>query len=57
MRQVGEGDPYPWWATHKEKDSYNCRGSAQGAMGLSPTSGSQAQGFCTGKTSPQNVWL
>ena len=47
----------PEWVTHKWEDNYNCRGSTQGARGPSPTLGSPAQGSCTRKTSPQNIWL
>ena len=47
----------PQWVTHKLEGNYNCRGSPQGARGLSPTLGSLAQGSCAGKISPQNAWL
>ena len=48
-------DPYLWWVTLKREDNYNCRGSHQRAMGVSPTSGSLAWGSCTRKMSPQNI--
>ena len=41
----------------KWENNYNCRYSAQELRGLNLTQGSPAQGFCTGKMSPQNVWL
>ena len=45
------------WAIHEQENNYNCRGSPKEVRGLSPTSGSPAQGSCTGKTSPQSIWL
>ena len=62
MRQVGgmkmryNQDPHPWVGDPK-KDNHNYRDSPQGVWGLSPTSGSLAQGSYTRKTKPQNVWL
>lgn len=41
------------WATHKQEDNQNCRGSPQGASSLSPILGSPAQRSCTRKMSPQ----
>ena len=32
----------PGWATHKQEDNYNCRGSPSKATGVSPTAGSPA---------------
>ena len=45
------------WVTHKQEDNYNCRGSLQGALGPSPSSGSLSQMSHTDKTSHQNIWL
>ena len=45
------------WMTHKQEDIHNCRSSAQGVRGLSPTAGFPACGSCVGKTSPQDAWL
>ena len=47
----------PRWATHKWENNYNCRCSPQGPRGLNLTYVSLAQGSCTRKMSPQNVWL
>ena len=50
-------DPYPWVSDPLMKGNYNCRGCFWGLRGSSPALGLPAQGSCTRKISPQNVWL
>ena len=63
MRWVGgletwdSQDAYPWVGDPLMKGNYNCRGCFRGLRGPSPTLGLPAQGFCTRKISPQNIWL
>ena len=49
--------PDPLVGNPQRENNYNCRISPQETRVLSPTSGSPVWYSCTGKTSPQNVWL
>lgn len=44
-------------AAHKQESNYSDSSSPTEASSLSSVLGSPAQGSCTRKMSPQNVWL
>ena len=50
-------DPRPQQGDPKVGGKSKLQSSPKGARNLIPTSSSPAWGCCTGKTSPQNVWL
>lgn len=50
-------NPNPGMATHKREEPHKSRASLWGARGVCPTSGTSTLGTCSGKISPQNVWL